>query len=1277
MIPIRLSLSSMACCLGLMASPAHAANLNVLVLGSSRSYSNEQYSGIARNQQPFNPQLVVDELQNILDADSAYATVTVHFENISANAYTRPLNNPTTTATSRAYSLLNYYYWPDGRANRLANLKGVGTGPNDKPWDHVIILGDPSFIANTPGVYAMGVKLLVDTIRQGTAEPILMMQWPHAGSSVPVADFGEVTYRVGDSGGIPVAPAGFAWNDYTSKDSGTHPTPDGAYLAAATLYNKMLGRNAASNSTYTYKNGPTTSALATLANNTVTTHASATHYSGAFNQLTPHTRLDDKDRVIRGSGVGSSTEQGFLKYTPYANQRHLYGLLQPQLSLENYDVNPSGFSGKQHFYIGRNNPWDSTRYVVQPATYRTTYAFSFQIRNQDDPEGDGGLEMLYGIDTITGSWRGDQRTAFDLINLNHVSSGVRILPIHSIWAEAKDKLGITTPFYTDGNHYGAAVNEAAVSYMMTHLTGRCPIGKNGTADERQRRTIGYETSWIMSTLNLRTPGFTTQPSAFNANTVTPGTNETMSVYFVNPPQSAVTVTVAPSANTAAIVNPKTLTFDASNHDTIQNVKVTGLPGATAAEAFHVTFATASSDMCFADLSDSWKYTNNRAATESIALVTQSDRQVTTTKNVNKTIDLQVSGSSEGNTVLAHPFHGTLSWSGADIVYTPDTDYIGNDSFAFAVNTGGTLTKGYIEIVVEDLPSVVITESEGSTNVAEGGASDSYTLQLSEAPASNVTVTVTPDAEVTVSPTTVTFTTGDWNTPQTVTVTAVNDSDHEGFTHSGTISHSTSSSDLDWNAIAVNSVSVTVTDNDNSTPIVNAGSNQTIVISNTAVWTPAAIPTVAWFDANDATSITKDGSNLVSQWEDKSGNFRHATQASGTRQPTYTATDAMLGGKPSIGNIGTSGQIGLVTPSMTAKNVYVVTYYKDGLDSSFDGYSTLFSGPGTFGQYRVMANQNTADFIGTSLFNDAGTYKNGSTSSSLTAVLPMPASLFKFKASAARTQTYGLGFNQAEAARDWQGSYCEWIFTDGSEDLATEQSIEGYLAHKWGLDASLPVDHPYKNSAPGQAGVSVSLHGTVNDSDGDTPTTSWSLVSGPSGASVTFGDSSAIDTTAEFTVAGTYVLRLSANDGYGEVFDEVTISVVASSMFADWIAAFSVGGLTGVGDDPDADGLTNGAENFFGTNPDASSTGIRLTSLSRGATTTLTFTHPVNDNPASDLTAAYVWTRDLTTYHADGATDGSTTVSFAQGTPVGGMVSVTATITGPADRIFVALDVTQN
>ena len=76
---------------------------------------------------------------------------------------------------------------------------------------------------------------------------------------------------------------------------------------------------------------------------------------------------------------------------------------------------------------------------------------------------------------------------------------------------------------------------------------------------------------------------------------------------------------------------------------------------------------------------------------------------------------------------------------------------------------------------------------------------------------------------------------------------------------------------------------------------------------------------------------------------------------------------------------------------------------------------------------------------------------------------------------------------------------------------------------------------------------VMLDGTVTD-DGlpDPPnvvTTTWSMESGP--GSVTFGDASAVDTTATFSQVGTYVLRLTADDSEKTSNDDVTVTVLPS------------------------------------------------------------------------------------------------------------------------------------
>ena len=71
--------------------------------------------------------------------------------------------------------------------------------------------------------------------------------------------------------------------------------------------------------------------------------------------------------------------------------------------------------------------------------------------------------------------------------------------------------------------------------------------------------------------------------------------------------------------------------------------------------------------------------------------------------------------------------------------------------------------------------------------------------------------------------------------------------------------------------------------------------------------------------------------------------------------------------------------------------------------------------------------------------------------------------------------------------------------------------------------------------------SANLDGTVTDDGLPGPlTTTWSLQSGP--GTVTFGNASAVDTTATFSTIGTYLLKLQATDGQFTTADYVQIVV---------------------------------------------------------------------------------------------------------------------------------------
>jgi len=62
----------------------------------------------------------------------------------------------------------------------------------------------------------------------------------------------------------------------------------------------------------------------------------------------------------------------------------------------------------------------------------------------------------------------------------------------------------------------------------------------------------------------------------------------------------------------------------------------------------------------------------------------------------------------------------------------------------------------------------------------------------------------------------------------------------------------------------------------------------------------------WYDANDTDYISKDGSNLVATWADKSGNNHDATQSTAGKKPTWTTNT--IGGLPAIVFDGTADML---------------------------------------------------------------------------------------------------------------------------------------------------------------------------------------------------------------------------------------------------------------------------------------------------------------------------------------------------------------------------------
>lgn len=142
----------------------------------------------------------------------------------------------------------------------------------------------------------------------------------------------------------------------------------------------------------------------------------------------------------------------------------------------------------------------------------------------------------------------------------------------------------------------------------------------------------------------------------------------------------------------------------------------------------------------------------------------------------------------------------------------------SDTVDYAVTSNDTEFDGLSDTAVltvtitdNDTSGITITESSAATAVTEGGATDTITIVLDSEPTNDVTITFAiTGTQVTVSPTTMTFTSANWDTPQTLTVTAVNDNTVEG-SHSDTVTYTVVSSDTEYNSDSGTVATVAITD----------------------------------------------------------------------------------------------------------------------------------------------------------------------------------------------------------------------------------------------------------------------------------------------------------------------------------------------------------------------------------------------------------------------------------------------------------------------------------
>lgn len=238
-------------------------------------------------------------------------------------------------------------------------------------------------------------------------------------------------------------------------------------------------------------------------------------------------------------------------------------------------------------------------------------------------------------------------------------------------------------------------------------------------------------------------------------------------------------------------------------------------------------------------------------------------------------------------------------------------------------------------------------------------------------------------------------------------------------------------------------------------------SQRQLIANASSWTPAELTgLVLWLDAADASTITLNGST-VSQWDDKSGNSRHATQATAANQPTYTAA-----GLNSRNVVTHSPSDFLIIPDVYFPYQSAFVLYSD---TSTTNYTTALGG-----RYNVNSPYH-GDVTATKLFStqytspetlNGSNFANGvSIGNGQTTPRPATPTIFSFIATSQfdtnrRLQTIGTDASIRDS-RTINGLIAEVVILETAASTADRQKLEGYLAWKWGLAENLPPDHPYR------------------------------------------------------------------------------------------------------------------------------------------------------------------------------------------------------------------------
>ena len=449
------------------------AGVNVLVIGSTHHFDQKE---LGKPDDWLDPAEMAKSLQDILNQGRNRPDGSrVVFEEVH-----RTKSTPVALGAAakeiptefHCHSLAQFYFWPDGRDDRLKLLSSDGA----TQWNYVVLVGDPYLICHMPGIYAEGIYLLAEQIKKSEAKILLLMPW--TSDPEETRQIGEVVCRVGQRLDLPVAPAGEAW-----VEAGAPAKQDPAYLAAASVFSTLSGRKA-------WGSG----LLAQSALAAVTSNQSKPAYTESFSAPNPFLMDSVAKDIITFNQTGTSSEAGIRGGLMAAAK---------QCGIQLQEVKKPDTKIDFNYGRGNTNFEPDKRYKVDPSKFHRSYGFPMQEQKKS-----AAVSMLYGIDKRYFNAHSlddgtDLGIAYDMIRDDEVKHNVCAVPIRLLWARLHEADPSMSPL-SDNWHMNKDLNAATGSFMITLLTGRNPVGDEPSDPASsnwklwQGRKIGYETAMRMA-----------------------------------------------------------------------------------------------------------------------------------------------------------------------------------------------------------------------------------------------------------------------------------------------------------------------------------------------------------------------------------------------------------------------------------------------------------------------------------------------------------------------------------------------------------------------------------------------------------------------------------------------------------------------------------------------------------------------------------------------------------------------------------------------------------